>query len=75
MARAGEVSLAEIRKRAAAELVKVRTGEADLLERRREAREAPSVNEGLQRFFDEFVVEWLAIGKLKPKTVQEYRLQ
>ena len=31
--------------------------------------------EGLDRFFGETVPERIAIGKLKPKTVQEYRLQ
>ena len=33
------------------------------------------MGEGLDRFFDETVPERIAIGKLKPKTVQEYRLQ
>ena len=75
LCRAGEVSLKEIRKRAADELLRIRAGEADPLRREREAREAPTVAEGLDRFFTETVPERLAIGKLKPKTVQEYRLQ
>ena len=75
LCRAGEVSLKEIRKRAADELLRIRVGEADPLRREREAREAPTVAEGLDRFFTETVPERLAIGKLKPKTVQEYRLQ
>ena len=63
------------RERAASELVRIRDGKAGPLERRREAREAATVNEGLDRFFDEYIPERLSIGKLKPKTVHEYRLQ
>ena len=75
LARASEVSLAAVRKRAADELLRIRAGESDPLEREREARAAPTVDEGIDRFFDQVVPERLAIGKMKPKTVQEYRLQ
>ena len=75
LARCTELSLKAARERAGAELVRIRDGETDPLERRREARDAPTVAEGLDRFFDETVPERLSIGKLKPKTVQEYRLQ
>ena len=75
LCRASEVSLRDIRQRAGDELLRIRAGESDPLERRREAMEAPTVDDGLDRFFDETVPERLDIGKLKPKTVQEYRLQ
>ena len=72
LARVEGLSLAGARKRAADELLRIRAGDADPLRRE---REAPAVAEGLDRFFAETVPERLAIGKLKPKTVQEYRLQ
>ena len=75
LARVGEASLRVARARAGEELMRIRAGESDPLDRRREAKEAATVIEGLDRFFDETVPERLAIGKLKPKTVQEYRLQ
>ena len=75
LTRAGGVSLRDARKRAADELMRVRAGESDPLERQRDARTAPTVAEGIDRFFDETVPERLRIGKMKPKTVQEYRLQ
>ena len=74
LARTSELSLRTARARAGAELVAIRDGD-DPLERRRELRQAPTINEGLDRFFDEYVVERIRIGKLKPKTVHEYRLQ
>lgn len=75
LARTSELSLKAARERAGDELAAIRAGESDPLERQREAREAPTVAEGLDRFFNETVPERIAIGKLKPKTVQEYRLQ
>ena len=75
LARTSELSLKAARERAGAELAAIRAGESDPLDRQREAREAATVNEGLDRFFAETVPERIAIGKLKPKTVQEYRLQ
>ena len=75
LARTSELSLKAARERAGDELAGIRAGGSDPLERQREAREAPTVAEGLDRFFDETVPERIAIGKLKPKTVQEYRLQ
>ena len=75
IARCTETSLTAARERAGAELVRVRDGEADPLDRHREAREAATIEEGIERFFAEVVPERLRIGKMKPKTVQEYRLQ
>ena len=75
LARVTELSLKAARDRAAAELAGIRTGEAGPVERGRKAREAPTVAEGIDRFFDDFVPERVAIGKLKPRTAHEYRLQ
>ena len=75
LCRASETSLRDIRQRAGAELVNIRGGETDPLERQRDAREAPTIAEGIDRFFDETVPERLAIGKMQPKTAHEYRLQ
>ena len=72
LARCSELSLADARKRAGRELVKIRAGEADPLERRREAREAPTVGEGLDRFFGEFAPERVRLGRMAAKTVREY---
>ena len=75
LARTSELSLKAARERAGDELAAIRAGESDPLERQREARAAATVDEGIDRFFDEYVPERIAIGKMKPKTVQEYRLQ
>ena len=75
LARTAEISLAEIRKRAGAELVRIRAGESDLLTRRREARASPTVNEGLERFFAEYVPARLAAGRMTQGTVNTYRQQ
>ena len=46
LARCSEISLRDARDRAGRELTAIRNGEADPLERRREAREAPTVADG-----------------------------
>ena len=51
LGRPSELSLKAVREKAAAELVRIREGEADPLERRRELREAPTVADLLDRFF------------------------
>ena len=75
IARTSEIGLKEARERAGRELAAIRAGESDPLERRREVREAPTVNDGVDRFFDEFVPERIKTGRLKERTVREYRLQ
>ena len=75
LARCSEISLREARERAGAELVRIRDGEADPLRRREQAAQAPTVNDGLDRFFDEFAPERLRIGRMSPRTVSEYRAQ
>ena len=75
LARASEISLKAIRQRAAAELVAVRNGEADPLERRHEAREAPTVREMVEKFFAEVAPVRVQAGRMSPKTVENYRSQ
>ena len=75
LARCAELSLRAARHKAAAELVRIRDGEADPLERRTRAREAPTVAEGWGRFLTEFAPERITLGKMSRKTVHEYRLQ
>ena len=75
LARVGEIPLREARERAGAELVRIRAGEADPLTRRREARGAPTVNEGLERFFTEYAPARVEAGRLALGTVDGYRRQ
>ena len=73
IARTSEISLKIARERAGEQLVLIRAGEADPLERKREAREAPTVGDGLRRFFDEFAPARLGMGRLSPRTISDYR--
>ncbi len=74
LARVAEVSLREARDRAGRQLAAIRAGEADPLDRRR-ARVAPTVADGLDRFFDEYAPARLALGRMSPRTVQLYGSQ
>ena len=73
--RYSEISLREARERAGVELVRVRNGEAGPLEQRREARTAPTVAEGVERFFSEYVPHRQAVGRLSERTERNYRRQ
>ena len=75
LCRAGEVPLRDVRKRAGEELLRIRAGEADPLERQHEATTAPTVADGLTKFFDVYVPERIAIGRLTEGTVEGYRHQ
>ncbi len=75
LARVEALSLKAARARAARELDGIRDGKADPAERRREARAAPSVADGLDRFFGEYAPARRAIGRLAPKTIEEYGYQ
>ena len=70
--RVGELSLWDARKRAAHELASIRGDGHDPLETRREELEAPTVGEGLDRFFGEFAPERARLGRMAPKTIREY---
>ena len=65
LARCSELSLRVARERAGRELVAVRAGESDPLERRREARDAPTVDQAVRRYFDEHAPARIQIGRLK----------
>ena len=52
----------------------IRDGEPDPLRRRQQAAQAPTVNDGLDRFFSEFCPERVRIGRMSPNTVAEYRV-
>ena len=53
--------------------MRIRAGQADPLESRRAAQQAPTVADGLERFFGEFVPARQKIGRLSARTVLEYR--
>ena len=75
LARCSELSLKAARERAGAELAAIRAGKSDLLERQQRAKEAPTVNDGLDRFFKEFVPERITMGRMKHVTAAKYRNQ
>ena len=75
LARCSEISLRAARERAGEELSRIRAGESDPLERRREAIEAPTVADGLRRFFEEYTPARIEIGRMSERTVVDYRLQ
>ena len=75
LARCTEVSLKAARERAGVELAAIRAGESDPLERQRKAREAPTVGEGIDRFFNEFAPARVEMGRMTPRTVSDYQHQ
>ena len=75
LARASEISLKRVRELAGDQLVRIRMGELDPLANRQEAQQAPTVADGLRRFFDEFVPARIEMGRLSPRTVTDYRKQ
>ena len=75
LARCAEISLAEARQRAGRELAAIRDGNADPLERRRTAREAPTVADLIEQFFDIEAPARIRRGRMRPNTVEVYRYQ
>ena len=75
LARVSELSLKAARERANEEYVAIRAGQPHPLERRREANVAPTVADGLDRFFHEFAPARIEIGRMSERTVKEYRKQ
>ena len=75
LCRAGEVSLREIRKRAGVELLGIRAGETDPLERQQEAREAPTVADLCERFLTADAPARIGRGRMSPRTLREYQYQ
>ena len=72
--RPGEMSLRDARQRAGDMLAEARAGR-DPLGERQARREAPTVADGLDRFFSEFVPRRIADGRMAAGTVREYRKQ
>ena len=75
LGRPSELSLKAVREKAAAELVRIREGEGDPLQRRRDLREAPTVREMVEKFFAEVAPVRVQAGRMSPKTVENYRSQ
>ena len=75
LARCSEISLKAARERAGAELAAIRAGETAPLDRQREAREAPTVNDLLDRFFDSYVPDRIANGRMTRTTATKYANQ
>ena len=75
LARAGGVSLADIRKRAAAELLKVRADGTDPLERQHEAKRAPTVANLVDRFLSETAPARIKARRMAPTTLKAYTNQ
>ena len=72
--RPSEMSLKAARDRATAMLAEIRTG-GDPLRARQKRREAPTVNEGLDRFFNEYVPRRMADGRMTKSTCVTYGQQ
>lgn len=75
LGRCSDFSLRGVRDFAREELTRLSRGEEGLLDRRRRARQAPTVNDALVRFFDETVPNRIAVGRLTERTAGEYRRQ
>ena len=75
LARCSEMTLADARALAGRELAAVRNDGADPLQRRTDAREAPTVADLIDRFLDDYGPRRIDRGRLAPKTLREYRKQ
>ena len=73
LGRCSDMALRDARNLARDELTRVRKGEPDLLERRRRERAEPTVNDALEKFFNETVPQRIAICKFTERTGREYR--
>ena len=71
LGRVTEITLKEARERAGKQLAAIRDG-ADPVEARQEAREAPTVDDGLRRFFGEYAPAREKLGRMKPSTLRDY---
>ena len=75
LARVGEISLKDVRARAARELAAIRMDGADPVRDRRAAMDAPTVNDGLDRFFREYAPRRVDQGRLSARTLADYKGQ
>ncbi|MCY4469400.1 MAG: tyrosine-type recombinase/integrase [Thiotrichales bacterium] len=75
LSRVEGVRFADIRKRAAAELLKVRVEGEGILERQHEARTAPAVADLAERFLNETAPARIKARRMAPSTLVGYRNQ
>ena len=75
LARVGELPLKQARALASRQMAKVRAGDAHMLDRRREAAEAPTVADTVDRFLNDHAERRIANGRMKPRTVADYAAQ
>ena len=75
LARCSEISLKAARERAGAELAAIRNDQADPLQRRRKAQEAPTVAELVERFLSVEGPARIERGRLSASTLTIYRYQ
>ena len=75
LARVGEMNLKQARELAGREMARVRAGEAHMLDRRRDAAEAPTVAMTVQRFLTDHAERRIANGRMKRRTVADYDSQ
>ena len=73
--RPAEILLKDARERAAEMLHGVRSEGRDPLAEKQARRKAATVAEGVERFFQEYVPRRIADGRMKERTVTEYRHQ
>ena len=75
LARVGEMPLKQARDLASRQMAKVRAGDAHMLDRRREAVEAPTVASVVHRFLTDHAERRIANGRMKRRTVADYASQ
>ena len=75
LGRCSEMSLREARERAGREMAKIRAGAGDPLRQRQEAIAAPTVADGLDRFFREYAPRRIEQGRMSERTLADYRAQ
>ena len=75
LGRPSETSLRAARELAGRELAAIRAGGPGPLQRRRGARDAPTVSDGLDRFFNEYVLRRIAARRMSERTRYDYAKQ
>ena len=75
LGRAGQLSLKDARERAGRELTAIRNGEADPLQRRQDARDAPTMATLIDQFFTVEAPARIKRGRMKASTVEVYHYQ
>ena len=75
LARVGEMPLKQARDLASRQMAMVRAGEANMLDRRREAAVAQTVAMTVERFLTDYAERRIANGRMKRRTVTDYDQQ